>query len=314
MRSQNIQKDLSLIGDNLINKFIQKDKILDGIIDHFYEEKNILKKTIDKKEVFPDENRKVLVDQLKKQYSEVKLSKETSKNINSLIDSNTFTITTGHQLNLFTGPLMVIYKIAQVISMARYLNSKIKNFNYVPIFWLASEDHDFDEISYVNISNEQIKWDIDSHNNRVGKIILNDFNRITDDYKSKIIDAEFKIQLEELINQSYINEDSLSFSTLKFINSLFGRHGLIIIDPDKKAFKQLFIENFKNEIIDSRCKIDTEKQIEKNKKDIESYKSQVNPSEINFFKITPKGRKRIRRKNNAISVDDEKEYSTEEFD
>ena len=124
MRSQNIQKDLSLIGDNLINKFIQKDKILDGIIDHFYEEKNILKKSIDKKDVFLDENRKVLVDQLKKQYSKVKLYKETSKNINSLIDSNTFTITTGHQLNLFTGPLMVIYKIAQVISMARYLNSK----------------------------------------------------------------------------------------------------------------------------------------------------------------------------------------------
>ena len=100
MRSQNIQKDLSLIGDNLINKFIQKDKILDGIIDHFYEEKNILKKSIDKKDVFQDENRKVLVDQLKKQYSKVKLYKETSKNINSLIDSNTFTITTGHQLNL----------------------------------------------------------------------------------------------------------------------------------------------------------------------------------------------------------------------
>ncbi len=54
-------------------------------------------------------------------------------------------------------------------------------------------------------------------------------------------------------------------------------------------------------------------QLKKNKKDIESYKPQVNPSEINFFKITPKGRKRIRRKNNSISVDDEKEYSTEEL-
>ena len=90
-------------------------------------------------------------------------------------------------------------------------------------------------------------------------------------------------------------------------------YGLIIIDPDKKAFKELFIENFKNEIIDSRCKIDTENQIEKNKKDIGSYKPQVNPSEINFFKITSKGRKRIRRKNNAILVDDEKEYSTQEL-
>ena len=179
MRSRKIQKDLSAIGDNLIKKFINKDKALIGIIDSFYEEKSILEKTLDKKSVFTDYNRKILVDQLKKQYSKIKVSKETSKNIDLLIESNSFTITTGHQLNIFSGPLMVVYKIAQVISISKHLNSKIKDFNYVPIFWLASEDHDFDEISSVNISNQKIKWEFDSENNSVGKIIPVSYTHLT---------------------------------------------------------------------------------------------------------------------------------------
>ena len=313
MRSRKIQKDLSAIGDNLIKKFINKDKALIGIIDNFYEEKSILEKTLDKKSVFADDNRKILVDQLKKQYSKIKVSKETSKNIDLLIESNSFTITTGHQLNIFSGPLMVIYKIAQVISISKHLNSKIKDFNYVPIFWLASEDHDFDEISSVNISNQQIKWEFDSENISVGKIILNDFKEVSDAYKTNITDSDFKSELEKLIDQSYNDGNSLSFSTLKFINSLFGHLGLIVIDSDVKVFKKLFIENFKNEIIDSRCKVDTENQITKIKKKIQSYKPQVNPSEINFFKITSNGRKRIRRKNKQILVDDEKEYSIKQL-
>ena len=62
------------------------------------------------------------------------------KLITDLSKSNTFTETTGHQLNIFSGPLMIIYKIAQVISITKHLNINIKGFNYVPIFWIASED------------------------------------------------------------------------------------------------------------------------------------------------------------------------------
>ena len=57
-----------------------------------------------------------------------------------------------------------------------------------------------------------------------------------------------------------------------------------IIDSNKKAFKELFLEQFKNEILNSTCKVDSEDQIKKIQNNFKSFKPQVNPSDINFFK------------------------------
>ncbi len=313
MRSKNIQKDLSLLGDKLINSFLLENKKSLNIIDSFFSEKNILEKSKTKKKKFENHYRNILVEQLNKQYSNFKVSEITSKNINSLENSNTLTITTGHQICLYSGSLLLIYKIAQVISISRFLNSKIKNFNYVPVFWLATEDHDFDEISTVNISKNKIKWDIDTNNSSVGEILLSEINELNELYKNSIIDLNFKDKLEDIIDYSYQNGDTLAESTVKFINSIFGKYGLVIIDANKKVFKELFIDDFKNEIIGNRCSIDTNTQISQTKKLFNSYKPQVNPSEINFFKITPKGRKRIRKKKDLFKVDDENEYTSEDL-
>ena len=180
MRSQNIKRDLSLLGDELIEKFILQDVKASKYVNSFFSEENIINHSKNKKNLFTADKRKVLVKELNKQYSDLQTSDKTSKNIQSLSDSNTLSITTGHQLNIFSGPLMVLYKIAQVISIANYLNSKINDFNYVPVFWIASEDHDFDEISEVNLENNSVIWNLDSKNSPVGKIELNDFNYLND--------------------------------------------------------------------------------------------------------------------------------------
>ena len=149
MRSQIVQRDSKLIGDELIEKFISQDKKVLKYIDSFYSNESVKKHSENKSKDFTKEQRQVLVESLESQYSKIDISKKTSKNISSLLEPNTFCITTGHQLNLFTGPLMVIYKIAQVISISNQLNLDSKNFKYVPVLWIASEDHDFEEISEI---------------------------------------------------------------------------------------------------------------------------------------------------------------------
>ena len=248
MRSQNIKRDLSLLGNELLEKFILQDVKASKYVNSFFSEENILNHSKHKKDLFLADQRIVLIEELNKQYSDLKTSDKTLNNIQSLSDSNTLSVTTGHQLNIFSGPLMVLYKIAQVISTANYLNSNINDFNYVPVFWIASEDHDFDEISEVNLENNSVIWNLDSKNSPVGKIELNDFEEVIQSYKDSIIDFEFKDVLESLIDSSYTDSESLSTATIKFIDSLFSKHGLIIIDSNKKAFKELFLEQFKNEI------------------------------------------------------------------
>ena len=313
MKSQIIHRDVKLIGDELVEKFILSNKKVLKYIDSFYSHESVKKHSESKSKSYTNSQRKMLVESLENQYSKIDISEKTSKNINSLLDSKTFCITTGHQLNLFTGPLMVIYKIAQVISISRQLNSKIKNFNYVPVLWIASEDHDFEEISEVNLNQKKIKWEINSNNKPVGEIKIENFKDFLRDYKDLIIDYDFKEKLLEIIDNSYKEGDSLSKSTIKFINNLFSVHGLIIIDANEKKFKNFFKTQFKNEINNLSCKVNTSYQISKLKKDFKSYKAQVNPSDINFFKITNKGRKRIRLNNKLYNVDNEKSYNKDQI-
>ncbi len=313
MKSQIIQRDTKLIGDELLKKFISGDKKVLKYINSFYNHENVKIQSENKSKNFSNEQREVLVKTIKKQYSKIDISELTLKNINSLLESNTFCITSGHQLNLFTGPFMVILKIAQVINISKQLNSEIKNFNYVPVLWIASEDHDFDEISEVNLSQKNIKWEINSNNKPVGEIEINNIKDLLRNYKDLIIDYDFKEKLEEIVDNSYKDGDSLSMSTIKFINSLFSDHGLIIIDANKKELKNLFKPKLKNEIENFSCKQNNSLQTSKLKKDFVSYKPQVNPSEINFFKLTNKGRKRVRFNNQSFNVDDENSYNKDEM-
>tara|TARA_B100000989_G_scaffold275771_1_gene235565 strand:- start:3895 stop:5502 length:1608 start_codon:yes stop_codon:yes gene_type:complete len=313
MKSFEVQRDVKLFGDEIIGKFISGDKKVLRYIDSFYSTKNIAKHSENKIKNYKVEQREILIKSIKNQYSKIHISKKTSNNISSLIKSNTFCITTGHQLNLFTGPLMVIFKIAQVISICKKLNSEIKNFNYVPILWIASEDHDFEEISQLNINQKNIKWEINSDNKPVGELEVNNFGNLLSEYKDLIIDNNFKQKLEKIIDNSYEEGDKLSKSTIKFINSLFSEYGLIIVDANNKNLKNFFKTHLKNEIDNFSCRENTTFQITKLKKDFESYKAQVNPSDINFFKLTSKGRKRIRYNNKTYNVDDENLYSKDEI-
>ena len=313
MRSQIIQRDSKLVGDELIEKFISGDKKVLKYINSFYSKENILKHSESRSKNFSKEQRQILVKSLQDQYSKIEISKKTLKNISSLLEPNTFCITTGHQINLFTGPLMVIYKIAQVISISNQLNLDSDNFKYVPVLWIATEDHDFEEISEINLNQKKIKWEINSNNLPVGEIEINNFKNVLRDYKDSIIDYNFKENIEEIIDNSYKEGDTLSISTLKFINSLFSEHGLIIIDANKKDLKSLFTDQLKNEIDNFSCKEKTSSQISQLKKDFESFKAQVNPSDINFFKLSDKGRKRIRYDKKLYNVDDENSYNKDEI-
>src|SRR5687768_1935955 len=93
-----------------------------------------------------DLDRKTLVKALLSQAAATKNSSEaTLSNINALTGDNCYTITTGHQLCLFTGPLYFIYKILSVIRLADRLGKDFPDHRFVPVYWLAGEDHDFDE-------------------------------------------------------------------------------------------------------------------------------------------------------------------------
>ena len=104
-----------------------------------------------------DIDRSLLVEVLNEQYKGIELSEDTENNISSLSNKKSFTVTTGHQLCLFSGPLYCIYKILSAINLSEKLKEKYPSYHFVPMFWMASEDHDFEEVNHIHLFGKKIE-------------------------------------------------------------------------------------------------------------------------------------------------------------
>ena len=122
----------------LMCDYLAEDATLNDFYGRFPKLENFKEQLEEKQLLFKSSSRKTLVKALQKQYEDTNTSEATLNNISSLSEANTFTITTGHQLNLFTGPLYFLYKIFSVINLSEKLKETYPDSNFVPIYWMAT--------------------------------------------------------------------------------------------------------------------------------------------------------------------------------
>jgi uncharacterized protein YllA (UPF0747 family) len=166
--------------------------------------------------------------------------KETTlNNIKLLNNLNTFTITTGHQLNLFTGPLYFLYKIVSTINLCKELKSEFPEHDFVPIYWMATEDHDFEEINYFNFKHKKISWNRESFG-PVGRLSSDGLEAVFAVFESEIGLGKNAEGLKNLFKKAYLEHTNLADATRFLANELFSKEGLVIIDADKSDLKKSF--------------------------------------------------------------------------
>lgn len=248
------------------------------------------KKQIDlKRSSVVAESRTILVDSLNSQYKSLKSSLKTKEHIQSLLSENTFTVTTGHQLNLFTGPLYFLYKIISTINLTEQLKKEFPDSDFVPIYWMATEDHDFEEIQYFNFDDGKISWNRES-SGAVGRLTTEGLDQVFDVFSKLLVNSDNAKKLKELFKKSYVAHPTLTEATRFLANELFGEYGLIIIDGDDIELKRTFAPIVEDELFNNTSFQEVSKTIEALEKE---YKIQVNPREINLFYLTDSMRERI---------------------
>jgi len=247
---------------------------------------------------FDKHQRILLSEELIKQYSGFEISSITKNNINSLKNNNAFTITTGHQLCLLTGPLYFIYKILSVIVQCEELNKKHPDYHFVPVFWMAGEDHDKVEINHAHVFGKKLTWDTEQ-NGKVGKFNLNGIHDVISQLHEILGQSETTESIIQLIEKTY-SHANLNEATKYLVNSLFAQYGLVIIDPDHAPFKKVFSNEIKKELLESFI----EKKVNETNSYLQSkgYKPQVNPRAINLFYAKDGIRERIVFSENRFKV------------
>lgn len=242
-------------------------------------------------------NRFTLVDALVNQNQKIVLSEQTQTNIELLQSDKTFTITTGHQLNLFTGPVYFIYKIASTINLCKQLKEKYPEYNFVPVYWMATEDHDFEEINHFYVNGKKITWNKVSFG-PVGRLSTDGLEDIFNEFSDTIGVGENATYLKEIFKKAYLEHSNLADATLYLVNELFSEEGLVIIDGDDSTLKNLFTPFIKDELINQN----SFKEVTKTIQQLKDYTVQVNPREINLFYIEDNLRERIIYEDNIYKV------------
>ncbi|MEW6467298.1 MAG: bacillithiol biosynthesis cysteine-adding enzyme BshC [Bacteroidota bacterium] len=211
-----------------------------------------------------------------------------------LADENTFTVCTGHQLCIFTGPLFFIYKIISTLNLAGRLSKLHPEYNFIPVYWMAAEDHDFGEIDHIYLPGKKMEWGreeaIGQGQPPAGDIATASLARMLDELRGFMGDNRNGLELMEIFRKSYLEQSNLADATRKLVEQLFPDSSLLILDARDKRLKKLFSGVMKDDLIHHhayRILSGTNALLEE-----KGYKPQVNPREINLFRMA--GRDRIR--------------------
>ncbi|UMZ73225.1 bacillithiol biosynthesis cysteine-adding enzyme BshC [Natranaerofaba carboxydovora] len=212
---------------------------------------------------YPLDRRRKLVNCLSAYNKEISDDPQVMKSIEKLKDPESVVVITGQQPGILSGPLYTIYKAITAIKLAKK-QEKLLGKNVVPIFWLASEDHDIDEVNSINLRNlrgkiESFNLFTQKPNSSIGEVLLNDgatklLNNIenfvcgTDlEDKPEYFDKWMKNYRDAAKKSNYLPE-----WTARILMSLFSKYGLLIVDPMleemREMSKDIFLKavDFKN--------------------------------------------------------------------
>ena len=194
-------------------------------------------------------NRNLLFDVLTKQYANLPQEKAVNDQIALLKKDSTFVVTTAHQPNLFTGPLYFFYKIIHAIQLASSLKATFPEYDFVPVYYMGSEDADLDEVGAFNLDHKKCQW-VTKQTGAIGRMEVDDALLLLlqqlENYWAVLPQGQKAL---EILNEAYQKGKTISEATLSFVHAFFGSKGLLVLQPDDAALKAAFIPVMEKELL-----------------------------------------------------------------
>ncbi len=285
------RKDISFFG-RLANLLGANQESLIPLIDVPFSLENF-EKQFQSRQPMSQERRDTLVEVLKKQYQQAQLS--VPQSLELLLQQNCYTVCTGHQLNLFTGPLYTIYKIVHVIKLAEQINQIHKNQTVVPVFWMATEDHDLEEINHFFVKDKKISWST-AQSGPVGRMKLENWQ----DWQTDVLTI-FPHHQKQLMQLFEVYQgENLVQATRRLVHHLFVDTPLLILDGDDADLKRQFAPIMRKEIEDSFALLASGESSELLER--KGLKSQALVREVNLFYLEEQSRKRLEKTVDGIKI------------
>ncbi|GIP51732.1 bacillithiol biosynthesis cysteine-adding enzyme BshC [Paenibacillus vini] len=200
-------------------------------------------------------DRKELVNQLREYNLKHNPHDAVSGHLDQLERPGTAVIVGGQQSGLFTGPLLVIYKAITIIKAAKEASTKL-NRPVVPVFWIAGEDHDWDEVNHTYVLSQDLQVTririAQGHDQRLPvswtELDAEAWEQAAAELEQLLPQTEFKSGLMELYREAAASSSTLTDCFAKLMGSWFGKYGLILLDSADPGLRRLEIPVFEEMI------------------------------------------------------------------
>lgn len=238
-----------------------------------------IKAAIQDRQSFAPHHRALLVNELQQQYTPTGTTAKVQQNISLLAKDTTFTICTAHQPAIFTGNLYFIYKILHTIKLADQFKKEFPQYDFVPVFWMGSEDADLDELGHIYLNGEKIVWET-KQTGAVGRMNTKGLDKIVHRIEGELSVLPYGKELIQLIRTCYLESIDIQTATFRLLDTLFAEYGLVVVLPDNANLKKIMQPVFEDDLFNQQPSAIVGKTIERLS---EQYKVQANPRSINLF-------------------------------
>lgn len=278
--------------------YVENNKALHPFYEHAATVEGITAAIAQRKQFNTD--RKLLVDHLRSQYAGMTPDAKILQQIDRLLQENTFTITTAHQPNIFTGHLYFIYKILHVIKLAEDLEKELPGNKFVPVYYMGSEDADLEELGEVFINGQHYRWNT-QQTGAVGRMKIDKaFMELISDIEGQLLVEPYGKEIMDAVKFNYTPGKTIEQATFEFVHQLFSSYGLVVLLPDAALLKRSFLPVIRKEL-DEKF---SSKAVQETMKDFPSqYKIQAAGRDINLFLLGEGTRDRIEEENGKFRVE-----------
>ncbi|MFT4023824.1 MAG: bacillithiol biosynthesis cysteine-adding enzyme BshC [Flavihumibacter sp.] len=236
-------------------------------------------------------DRQLLTTVLKDQYAQAGLQGHllVDAQIELLAKPTTFSICTAHQPNIFTGYLYFVYKVLHIVKMAAELKKEHPQYDFVPVYYMGSEDADLEELGKVFLNGEKLVWET-RQTGAVGRMKPKGLELLIERIGGELSVQPYGKELVALLKTAYIGAPDIQTATFRLLHALFARFGVVVLIADEPRLKRRMLPVFTDDLFaqqPSSIVRKTTAALAKN------YKVQANPRAINLFYLKNDVRNRI---------------------
>lgn len=262
-------------------------------------------------------DRQQTVDALIKFNDQFEIHEAARANLERLAEPQALTIVTGQQLGIYGGPLYTILKTLSVIHLSKKLERKHHR-PIIPVFWMADEDHDYDEVRRLyGLNNDELaSFELPAMENHLPTVADMDLPEEVQALRAELreawYDTDFSDQLWDILDGSFMPGNTFFEAFGTFINKLFSKHGVILAGSNHPEIKNVTSGILQRSIFDADA---IRKNLDEQSSRIgEQYHEQVTLYDSNLFYLDEKhGRTKISRNGNGWKTDDGTEWQTEQL-